>query len=125
MPRRRLAIDDGESLVELIITIAIMGISVVAIVGGFASSVRVTDMHRKESVAGAALHNYAETLSNFVAAPGYVPCASSDPVTGPYGPAAVGYSAPTDYSASIVKITYWDGSAFGPSCAASTDKGLE
>jgi len=54
--------DTGETLIELIIAVAIMGIAVVAIVGGFATSILMSGLHREETSAGAYLRSYAETL---------------------------------------------------------------
>jgi Tfp pilus assembly protein PilV len=54
--------DRGESLVELITAVAIMGIAVVAIVGGIATSILMTDIHRKQATAGALARSFAEQV---------------------------------------------------------------
>ena len=54
--------DTGETLVELIIAVAIMGIAVVAIVGGMATFILMSDVHRKQASAGANVRNYAEAV---------------------------------------------------------------
>jgi type II secretory pathway pseudopilin PulG len=58
----RQANDQGETLIELIIAIAIMGIAVVAIVSGIVTSILMSDVHRKQTTAGAIARNDAETL---------------------------------------------------------------
>jgi prepilin-type N-terminal cleavage/methylation domain-containing protein len=131
--------DRGETLLELVIAIVILGVCVVAIYGGFAASVRMTTIHRNQAGAGAAVHNYAETLANFIAAPstpptppptppattttGYTACATAG-VNSPYRPGAVSYTAPPNFTASVIDVSYWTGSAFAGSCP-SPDKGVE
>jgi Tfp pilus assembly protein PilV len=63
MPKRpRPANDQGETLIELIIAIAIMGIAVVAIVSGIATSILMSDVHRKQATAGTIARDDAEIL---------------------------------------------------------------
>ncbi|MDQ1465055.1 MAG: hypothetical protein QOC73_1996, partial [Actinomycetota bacterium] len=68
--------DRGESLLELLVAIAIMGIAAVAIFGALLTSVKVSDYHRKQTSAGADVHNLAEKLTQY-AATGYAPCATA------------------------------------------------
>lgn len=83
--RQRLSerLDDGETLVELIITIVIVGVIVVALGSAMVLSVRVSSIHRAQSDASAFLHNYAESVQStpYIActaalAPDYVTSAS-------------------------------------------------
>src|SRR5450759_1103091 len=60
--------DEGETLIELMIAVAIMGIVVVAIVGGIATFILMSDIHRKQATAGAYVRNYAEAVETYVAA---------------------------------------------------------
>ena len=109
----------GETLIELLVALAILGIALVAIIGAFGASITMSDVHRKQASAGAAVRNYGELVENFVAGTGYSSCASASA----YAPAAVGYTAPSGYSASSLSIQYWTGSAWSASCG--TDTGLQ
>src|SRR5664279_767957 len=80
--------DEGETLIELIIAVAIMGIAVVAIVGGIATAIFMSDIHRKQATAGAYVRNYAEAVETYVAAGHFDTSAPPD------------YSAPTVLSPS-------------------------
>jgi hypothetical protein len=105
--------DSGETLIELIVAMAIMSTAVVAVLGCLVTGIMVSDIHRKQSTADVTLHNYAETITRTVDAGGY-----------PTGCAAltVSFTAPNGYSATITKVGYWTGSAWSNGC--STDSGL-
>jgi type II secretory pathway pseudopilin PulG len=113
--------DRGETLLELLIALTIMSIAVVAIVGGLLAGVAVSDIHRKQSTAGAAVRDYAENVEKYVAGTGYTSCAA----TSDYGPgkAGIAFTAPTGYVAAAVAVRYWSGTAWttGP----CTDLGLQ
>jgi type II secretory pathway pseudopilin PulG len=117
MPRPpRPANDQGETLLELIIAVAIMGIAVVSIVSGLVTSILMSDVHRKESSAGAYVRDYAENVENTVAAGGYVTAATT--TSYPYTP------SDSRYTASITTVRCWTGSAW-TGCTAGTDIGVQ
>ena len=51
--------DRGDTLIEVLVAVSILGIAMVAITGGMATSIIVSDVHHKESVSGTALANFA------------------------------------------------------------------
>lgn len=112
MSRRtdRLRSDAGETLIELALTIVILGICSVAIGTGVALSAKISGMHRQQALADEFLHNYAETLQ---ASP-YQPCTSASPSY------ATGLPKPTPgtWSVSQSAISYWNGTAFTSACPA-------
>ena len=89
--RTRGGSDSGETLIEVLVAIVILGIAAVAILAGLQLSVTTSDIHRKETTGGAYARNYAEAIERYVAAaPGnYQACATA----GAYGPATVGFAA--------------------------------
>jgi type II secretory pathway pseudopilin PulG len=109
--------DQGETLLELVMAILILGICVVAIGTGIVLSVKMSDVHRKQAVAQEFLHNYAETTQ----ASTYQPC------TG-VGNYATGLPTPPNggpWAVSQKSVLFWDGASFTSACPASGDKGLE
>ncbi len=98
--RRRGSSDRGETLVELLVAVAILGVAGVAIVAGLQMSVTASDIHRKQTTGGAYARSYAEAIEGYVAAASsrYVPCAGP----GAYGPAIIGFAGelPAGYTAS-------------------------
>jgi Tfp pilus assembly protein PilV len=125
----------GESLIEVLITVSIVGIGVVAIITSVGSTFRLSGVSREESHADQVLVRYAE---NLLAVP-YQACAPGSP---PYGAAATSAipstnlpdgitvgapgtvaASPSAYELSIQSIGYWNGdlspATFSAPCPAS------
>jgi hypothetical protein len=114
--RRTGSRDAGETLVELLITIMIMGISVAAVLGALVMAIGASKLHRNQAEAQDRLRNWAELVSGDTT---YGDC----PGTTSAFPAAP--SMPTGMSATIAGVQYWDGSAFVGGCPVSGDTGVQ
>lgn len=117
--------DRGESLIEILIATAIMGVALVAVLGSVGIGVLMSDVHRKQATAGASVRAYAEGLQAWVAAAQdhYKAC-GTEPVYGAWS----GYTPPTGYTRSVVdgSIRYWTGTAWTTACGTGQpDKGLQ
>jgi type II secretory pathway pseudopilin PulG len=114
--------DRGDTLVELLATVMIMGIAVAVILGGVAATIKFTDMHRKQAVAGAEVRKFAENIEASVAGTtsGYKTCAGQTD----YDPL---YSAPTGYQGKVLMVTFWDAAATPPTFVSgcTTDPGVQ
>jgi type II secretory pathway pseudopilin PulG len=71
-PRR----ESGESLVEVLVAIVILGVAGVAVLAGLQMGVTASDIHRKDTTGGAYVRNFAEAIEQHVATGGYQPCAT-------------------------------------------------
>jgi type II secretory pathway pseudopilin PulG len=91
----------GESLLELLITISILGIAVVAILTGLATAIRLSGAHRDQADAEVIVAAGAESLKQLE----YAPCASSYPLSH------------QSWSLTVTSVKTWDGSAFGDPCS--------
>jgi hypothetical protein len=49
--------DRGETLLEVLIAVVIIGVAIVAIIGGLVTSVLMSDVHRKQATAGSAVRD--------------------------------------------------------------------
>jgi type II secretory pathway pseudopilin PulG len=105
--------DRGETLLELLIAVVIMGVAVVAVIGTLVTSVQLSDVHRKQATASAAVRDYGEAITNAVDSGGYVACAG-------VGSYATGYAVPAGYAKSVVSVRYWNGGGWQSSCSADT-----
>jgi type II secretory pathway pseudopilin PulG len=120
----------GESLVELMVTIAIMGTAMVAILGALWTTLRVADYNSKSSSADAALREFAEQLKqpNATDTFTYVPCTTAGAqVTYPTFDPPAPYE---HYDATVTKVRYLTGytaanePVWANACPA-TDLGLQ
>lgn len=97
----------GETLVEVLMTITIIGIAFVAVFGAIFTALRVSDYHRKTTTADVVLRNFAEVIKQPTGDYVYEPCtvaggSVSYPTYSPTAPHA-------DYSASVTEIRYLTG----------------
>jgi type II secretory pathway pseudopilin PulG len=106
MEQPRIRGDGGETLVELIVAVAILGIAAVAILAGMQLSVKASDIHRKEATGGAHVRSFAEAIQDYVDTVGYRPCGSAK---NDYQAVA---ALPT-YTASVESIQSWTGTGWG------------
>jgi Tfp pilus assembly protein PilV len=111
VPRRSLAGDAGLTLVEVLLTVAILGVGVVVVVGGMMTSIKVSAQGSQAAEGQVAIRAYAEAVAGVT----YAPCAMTY--------AAPGFTAPTGWTASPPTVSYWTGSTFSTSCG--TDRGLQ
>jgi type II secretory pathway pseudopilin PulG len=114
----------GETLLELIVTVSIMGIAFVGILAGIGATFAATDSHRQDATAEAVLRSYGERMQDPTGMT-YVSCAT----TASYGtPAGFALPAtPTGWTATVTSVLYWQGdtapATFTSTCG--TDKGLQ
>lgn len=113
--------DAGESLLEVLMAVAILGIASTAVLGGMVTSVLGSDIHRKQSEATAVLTSAAEVLKSRGTT--WIACAdttaaTSDPRSAePYRTAVAAVDRPTGWGApSITGIEHWDGTSFQATC---------
>lgn len=110
-PLRRAGNQAGFTLVETLIGVSILGIGVVGVVGGMATSVKTADIGASSAEANLAVRAYAEALATLA----YVDCSP---------PYATGYTAPTGYTASNT-VAYWDIATTKFIGTCGTDSGLQ
>lgn len=105
--------EEGTTLVELLVAVAILGIAFVAVLGGMMTSVTASDVHRKQADGLALLTRNAE----LVKAAAYVSCA---------GPAAyeAALSVASGYTVSVTAVAFLDGAGFVATCPAP-DPGIQ
>jgi type II secretory pathway pseudopilin PulG len=120
----------GFSIAETLVTIAIVGITFAAILGGLMTSIKVSALQRTEATADTVARSAAEWVKDSVHNP-YVNCGG----VGAYSLA--GLSKPSGYNVVISTVGYWDGVAptagatyplsshMQTSCPGGVDRGLQ
>lgn len=119
--RRGVDSERGDSLIEIIISIAILGVTAVAIFSGISLSIHLSDSHRKQTTASLDVRNYAEAVESAVAA-NYVPTCTPNYASGFTLPPA------DKMTATIVAVSFWNGTSFPPPpapCNSGTDVGVQ
>ena len=109
-----MASDRGETLLELMVALLILSIAAVAIVTGMTLSVKVSDIHRKQATASAAVRDYAEAIETAIAAGGYAVGTGTYPA----------YTAPSGFTASLTSKLCWSGSSW-TTCTSGSDIGVQ
>lgn len=103
----------GDTLVEVILAVAILGIVVVAVVGGMYTTVVGSDIHRKQSVATTVLTGAAEALKEPTTL--FSACAGTSHAG--YNAAVSSVSRPSGWAAPVItSVDYWDGTTFTAAC---------
>lgn len=87
--------DSGFTLAEVLVSVAIMGISFVAIIGGLGTAILTSDIDRRQATAQNSLRSFAEVVQ----AETYDPC----PGVPNYGSS---YAAPSNFT-KTVSVEYW------------------
>jgi type II secretory pathway pseudopilin PulG len=110
--------EGGETLIELLVAMVVIGLGVTAVLGALTAAVDVSTMNRGQAQARAALGSWAESLTSVddTGAYHYTSCATPGSF-----PAATGL--PTGFAASVESVRYWNGTSWSGSCG--TDQGLQ
>jgi len=105
MRRLRPASERGESLVELLVAVTILGVTVVAVIGGLTTSIMVSGQQRDRVAARAEVRKFAEKIQAYVlTGNGYENCAEDDH----YEPGNLpDYSNLDGYTADVSSVAYW------------------
>jgi type II secretory pathway pseudopilin PulG len=120
----------GETLIELLIAVAIIGIAVVAILGALLTSVTASTQHRGLAVEDTLLRSYAEQAKQQIELQTPTPtssalyqqsCQASYSVSWP----PPGFTVPAGYNVTITKIKHWTAAGFVDSFACVSDTGLQ
>lgn len=89
--------ESATSLIEVLVTMSIMGIAFASILLGLGTSTNTSDIHRKQATAETVLRSFSEAVKQDP----YAECATTASYTGG------GYSPPANFSVSIKLVAYW------------------
>lgn len=105
--------DAGESLIELLVTMVVLGIATAGIAAALLTADSASGQQRRQAQAQNALRSWAEQ----VAAGTYTDCATAGSFAAPTT------APPAGVTAAVAAVEYWNGTAFAASCG--TDTGIQ
>lgn len=109
----RSKLENGDTLIEVLISLLIVSLCVVAFLTAFTTSISASAEHRTIVSMGTVLRSVPEAAISQIqqqANPLFTSCAT--PTT--YNNVSLG--APSGYSASITSVEYWNGTSFSSTC---------
>ncbi|MGW5398761.1 type IV pilus modification PilV family protein [Streptomyces sp. NPDC003952] len=109
-PRRRRG-EEGETLIEVLVAVVLIGVAFVTILGGMGTAIISSVTQQEVTSADSIVRSAAEKV---VGAP-YVSCAGGYETPAP----------PAGYTVTV-EVAYWDGvGAFGAACSPTADTGVQ
>ncbi|WGY00239.1 type II secretion system protein [Nocardioides sp. QY071] len=120
-------LDRGETLVEVLAAVVILGIAGVAVMTGLMLAVKTSDIHRKETTGGAYVRSFAEAIQDYVQDGNYIPCAGPNAyritaVTSQIKDLPSNFDIATNFAQEQAKGVGPTGTA--TSCTAANDPGI-
>lgn len=112
-PRSGAGSDDGATLIEVLVAVAIVGVAFATIVGGMYTVIVASDANRKQAGAATHLTSYAEAVK----ADAYVDCATTY--------AGAGFALPSGFTKGPVTVAYWNAASLAFDAACGSDSGLQ
>jgi prepilin-type N-terminal cleavage/methylation domain-containing protein len=108
--------ESGFTLVEIMITVWIMGALMVAFMGALLSMTKASDTARRITLAETEMRHFSEAIKN---AP-YVPCATGTDYSNMYPISARPYGSASDVTYTVAFLNYWD-----PYASGATDQTID
>lgn len=124
--------DAGESLLELLVSITLLGVAVASVIPAVFLAVGASSMDRRSVQAQSLVKSWAEFVVARTTDANYVFCATPATYTPASGSSVWRYQSPlpalpAGMTATVTQVQYWNGTSFvtGSCTAGTTDTGLQ
>lgn len=107
--------DAGFTLIECLVSVAILGIAFAVLLGGMATAATTSDYHRKQATANTLLVSAAEAVKDDTRNTFQHGDCLAEAAYNPY----TGIALPVGYTISVAPVQYWNGTAFAAGVAAN------
>jgi type II secretory pathway pseudopilin PulG len=109
----------GDTLIEVLLTIMILGTAGIAMIGALGNTVTASAVHRKQAIAETALRSFTEAVK----AEPYRSCATKTAAPGNNAYTGLPYQPPAGFVATVENVSFIAGAAWSGSC--TTDPGAQ
>lgn len=116
-PENRLRLEAGDTLIEVLMTLVVVSLCVVAFLLAFSTSISASAEHRNLATMDTVLRSVSESAISQIqqqASPLFTSCATPASYDG------VKLGTPGGYTAAITSVRYWNGVAFGTNCTINS-----
>jgi type II secretory pathway pseudopilin PulG len=106
----------GDTLIEVLIALLVIGVTTAALLGAFATSISASAEHRNLATIDTLLKSFAETATYQIQLqpnPLFASCAGSYDIT-------VAFTVPAGYAVATSSVAYWNNATFVPGCATGS-----
>ena len=131
VPARAGGGDTGETLLEILLSLMIMGLAVTAVLGAMGISVRASTQDERQIHAQALLRSWGEHVVARTTDATWTPCATAATYSGstwaytsPVPPAGL-EALPAGFAADVAGVTYWDPGTGAFAATCGTDSGVQ
>ena len=118
--------DRGDTLIEILITLVIVGLAGIAILGAYTMSINATADYRNVATLNTVLTDASQSAISQIqqqTSPFFTPCVKGDPtnasVVNTYKSDVV-FNAPSGYSVAVTAVEYLNGTTFTSACSTPT-----
>jgi hypothetical protein len=115
--------DRGSSLVEIVITVALVGIAGTAPLVAMQTAARGAAIHQQMAAEQAALSSAAQLLTSDIGS--WASCTTGEAALIERYQDDIDTRTDLDIRATVSGVAFWDGTTFGPTCAASQGHRLQ
>lgn len=116
--RTRGAAERGETLIELIVAVAIMGAAVVVLLGALAAAVANATRQKAEATGQTVLNAFAEQAREV----DFIPCATPGDYNRTLAEVSAAAEARDGYLPGVTRVAAWDGSAYRARTLSAIDE---
>ncbi len=124
LARRKDRSERGDTMVEILLSLIVLGLTSVALLIGFSTTISASAQHRALASANLAINNYSQQITAGIEADSTLFTCPGTPYTPASFMTELAIASPAPYSPQITSIQYWNPTteSFGSTCVANSSE---